>query len=107
MKFLQSLNREQKEAIGLLQIGTFLEYFNLMLYVHMAGLLNELFFYKTDPHAASLLAAFAFCIPYMLRPFGALVFGYIGDNIGRKTTVIITTMMTALIPIFIFNYTNS
>ena len=36
-----SLRREQREAIGLLQVGTFLEYFDLMLYVHMAVLLND------------------------------------------------------------------
>ena len=64
-----------------------------MLYVHMAVLLNELFFPKTDPHTADLLSAFAFCSTFVLRPFGALIFGYIGDHIGRKTTVIITTMM--------------
>jgi len=87
----QSLTREQKEAVGLLSIGTFLEYFDLMLYVHMAVLLNELFFPKTDPFTASLLTAFAFCSTYILRPFAALIFGYIGDNIGRKATVIITT----------------
>lgn len=87
----QSLTREQKEAVGLLSIGTMLEYFDLMLYVHMAVLLNELFFPKTDPFTASLLAAFAFCSTYVLRPFAALIFGYIGDNIGRKATVIITT----------------
>jgi len=91
----QSLTREQKEAVGLLSIGTFLEYFDLMLYVHMAVLLNELFFPKADPFTASLLAAFAFCSTYILRPFGALLFGYIGDNIGRKHTVIITTFMMA------------
>lgn len=87
---------EQKEAIGLLSIGTFLEYFDVMLYVHMAVLLNELFFPKTDPFTASLLAAFAFCSTYVLRPIGALIFGYIGDNIGRKHTVIITTFMMAI-----------
>ena len=64
---------------------------DLMLYVHMAVLLNELFFPKTDPFTASLLAAFAFCSTYLLRPFAALVFGYIGDHIGRKATVVITT----------------
>ena len=92
----RSLTREQKEAIGLLSIGTFLEYFDVMLYVHMAVLLNELFFPKTDPFTASLLAAFAFCSTYVLRPIGALIFGYIGDNIGRKHTVIITTFMMAI-----------
>jgi MFS transporter, MHS family, proline/betaine transporter len=89
----RSLTREQKEAVGLLSIGTFLEYFDLMLFVHMAVLLNDLFFPKTDPFTASLLAAFAFCSTYLLRPIGALIFGYIGDNIGRKHTVIITTLM--------------
>ena len=93
---MTGLTREQKEAVGLLQIGTFLEYFDLMLYVHMAVLMNELFFPKTDPHTAALLTAFAFCSTYVLRPFGALIFGYIGDNIGRKTTVIITTTMMAM-----------
>jgi MFS transporter, MHS family, proline/betaine transporter len=53
---------------------------DLMLYVHMAVLLNDLFFPKTDPHTASLLAAFAFCSIYVLRPFGALLFGYIGGT---------------------------
>lgn len=90
-----SLKREQKQAIGLLSIGTFLEYFDLMLYVHMAVLLNELFFPKTDPHIASLLTAFGFCSTYLLRPFGAIIFGWIGDNIGRKSTVIITTFIMA------------
>ena len=84
-----SLTKEQKQAIGLLSIGTFLEYFDLMLYVHMAVLLNELFFPKTDPFTTSLLAALAFCSTYLIRPLGAVIFGYIGDNIGRKQTVII------------------
>lgn len=93
MGLFSSLNREQKEAVGLLQIGTFLEYFDLMLYIHMAVLLNELFFPKTDPHTASLLAALAFCSTYVMRPIGALIFGWLGDNIGRKSTIIMTTIM--------------
>ena len=92
----QSLTRQQKEAVGLLSIGTFLEYFDLMLYVHMAVLLNELFFPKTDPFTASLLSAFAFCSTFVFRPFGALLLGYIGDHIGRKVTIIISTSMMAL-----------
>lgn len=103
MSVFSGLNREQKEAIGLLQSGTFLEYFDLMLYVHMAVLLNELFFPKTDPHTAALLSAFAFCSTYVLRPFGALIFGYIGDNIGRKATVIITTMLMSISCIIMAN----
>ncbi|WP_371256192.1 MFS transporter [Rickettsia endosymbiont of Ixodes scapularis] len=98
-----SLTKQQKEAIGLLSIGTFLEYFDLMLYVHMAVVLNELFFPKFDPNVASFLSAAAFCSTYALRPFGALIFGYIGDNIGRKLTVIITTFMMAISCIIMAN----
>jgi MFS family permease len=92
----QILTREQKESIGLLQIGTFLEYFDLMLYVHMAVLLNELFFPETDPLTTRLIAALSFSSVFILRPFGALIFGYIGDNFGRKLTVIITTTLMAV-----------
>jgi MFS family permease len=91
-----SLTRHQKESIGLLQIGTFLEYFDLYLYVHMAVLLNEIFFPKTDPHTASLLTAVAFCSTFVFRPMGALIFGWIGDHIGRKPTIVITTSMMAI-----------
>ncbi|WP_342270309.1 MFS transporter [Rickettsia endosymbiont of Orchestes rusci] len=91
----RSLTRQQKEAIGLLSIGTFLEYFDLMLYIHMAVMLNDLFFPKTDPKVASLLSAAAFCSTYALRPFAAFILGWIGDNIGRKSTVIITTLIMA------------
>ena len=91
-----SLTREQKEVVGLLSIGTFLEYFDLMLYVHLAVLLNELFFPKYEPFTASMLTAFVFCSTFIFRPIGALIFGYIGDRAGRKATVIITTIMMAI-----------
>jgi len=103
MGIFSSLRRDQKEAIGLLQIGTFLEYFDLMIYVHLAVLLDGLFFPKTDPHTAALISAFAFCSTFVVRPFGALIFGYIGDNIGRKNTVIITTTMMAISCIIMAN----
>ncbi|MDF3033185.1 MAG: transporter [Alphaproteobacteria bacterium] len=96
MGFFSSLTRDQKQSIGLLQVGTFLESFDVMLYIHMAVLLNELFFPKTDPHTASLLAAFAFCSTSVFRPIGALIFGWIGDHIGRKPTIVITTAMMAI-----------
>jgi MFS transporter, MHS family, proline/betaine transporter len=89
------LTKEQKEAVGLLSIGTFLEYFDLMLYVHMAVLLNDLFFPKTEPHISALLTAGTFCATYVFRPFGALLFGWIGDNFGRRYTIILTTIIMA------------
>ena len=91
-----SLNRKQKQALGILSIGTFLEYFDLYLYVHMAVLLNELFFPKADPQTALIYEAAALCSTYVFRPIGALIFGWLGDNIGRKSTIIITTLLMAI-----------
>ena len=96
MREILNLDRKTKESIILLQIGTFLEYFDLMLFVHMAVVLNELFFPKFDPFTTSLITAFSFCSTFILKPVGALLFGYIGDKIGRKHTVVITTMLMAI-----------
>lgn len=96
MGIFSSLTKNHKEAIGLLQIGTFLEYFDLMLYVHMVVILNELFFPKTDPHTARIISAFTFCTTFVFRPLGALIFGYLGDTIGRKATIVLTTFLMAI-----------
>jgi MFS family permease len=90
------LDKEIKQAIRLLSLGTFLEYFDLFLYAHMAVLLNDLFFPPVDPHAQSMITAFAFCSSFLFRPLGAILFGYIGDTYGRKVTVVITTFMMAI-----------
>jgi len=80
----------------LIQIGSFLENFDLYLYIHLAFILNSVFFPKTDPFSTALIAAFTFSSTYILRPAGALFFGYLGDHYGRKSTIIITTMIMAL-----------
>ncbi len=85
------LTTEHKESVAILATGTLLEYFDLKLYIHMAVLLNGLFFPPTDPKTASLLAAFAFCSTFAIRPLGGLLFGWIGDKIGRKNTIFLTT----------------
>lgn len=62
----------------------------------MAAFLNELFFEPADSHFTSLMMSFAFCTTFVFRPVGALIFGWLGGNIGRKSTVIITTFMMAV-----------
>ena len=89
------LTKSQKNAVAILSVGTFLEYFDLMLFVHMAVVLNDLFFPQTDPNTTKIFAAFAFCSTYLLRPIGGYIIGYIGDKIGRKNTIIITTFVMA------------
>ena len=91
----KKLSKQQKEAVGLLSIGTFLEYLDFMLYIHLSVLLNDLFFPKTDPTTAKLLAATAFCLTYVLRPLGGFIIGKIGDTAGRKFTITLTTFIMA------------
>lgn len=85
-----------KKAVALLSFGTFLEYVDLMLYVHMGTLLNELFFETTDPDSAKLLTAMGITITFGFRPLGAYIFGKIGDNFGRTIVLYITTVIMAL-----------
>jgi MHS family proline/betaine transporter-like MFS transporter len=87
--------KQQQLTTALLSFGTFLEYFDLMLYVHMAVLLNDLFFPKTDALTAQLFGATAFCLTYVLRPIGGFVIGRIGDAVGRKFTIMLTTFIMA------------
>lgn len=93
---MNKLTKQQKYSLALLSLGTFLEYFDLMLYVHMAALLNELFFPKTDAFATFIISAFTFCITFVFRPIGAAIFGYIGDYIGRKFVIVLTSIIMAL-----------
>ncbi len=95
------LTRNEKESIGLLQIGTFLEYFDFTLYVHMAIVLNDVFFPKTDAYSKALLASFAFSMAYIVRPIGSFIFGILGDFWGRKSNIIITTLMMAVSSFFL------
>lgn len=98
-----SLSKHQKEAVGLLQVGTFLEYFDLMLYVHMAVFLNEIFFPVQSEADSKLWASVAYASTFAFRPLGALLFGYIGDTIGRKSTVILTTFLMSISCVVIAN----
>ncbi|MHC0449532.1 MAG: MFS transporter [Candidatus Lariskella arthropodorum] len=97
------LTAQQREAVSVLSIGTLLEYFDLMLTVHMSIFLNELFFPQSDPIVVKLFAAFTFSATFILRPIGGFVIGWIGDRVGRKSTIIITTSIMAVTCVLIAN----
>lgn len=68
-------------------IGNFIEWYEFMLYGYFATVIAAQFFPTEDP-AASLLLTFAvFGISFVVRPFGGIVFGYVGDRYGRKVTL--------------------
>ena len=78
------LNKNNLKIIALLSVGTILEFFDLLLYLHLASLLNELFFPQSDPTTAFLLSTTAFVMTYILRPVGGYIIGKIGDSRGRR-----------------------
>lgn len=99
LKKIQTANELKthgKKVVALLSFGTFFEYLDLMLYVHMGVLLNELFFEATNPHSVALLSALGVFLTFAGRPVGAYLFGFVGDNFGRITVLYITTILMAI-----------
>lgn len=78
-------------------IGTAMEWYDYFLYGLFAALVfNELFFPTFDPLAGTMLAFLSFGIGFIARPIGAVLFGHLGDRIGRKKTLIITILVIGL-----------
>ncbi len=90
-----------KEQVAAVLWGNTLEYFDSLMYVHMMIIITPLFFPTHEPVALSLFAATGFSVNYLARPVGALMFGYIGDKLGRKPALYISITMMLLATGFI------
>ena len=74
-------------------IGTLIEYYDYYLFgLAAAAVFPTVFFPSDNPVAASLSSFATFAVGFLLRPIGGLVFGHIGDRLGRKTTLMITVI---------------
>ncbi|WP_254214569.1 MFS transporter [Burkholderia multivorans] len=80
-------------AIWAASIGTAFEWYEFALYGSLATVLAAKFFSGVEAGTAFIFALLTFAVGFMMRPLGALVFGRIGDMIGRKRTFVVTICM--------------
>jgi MFS family permease len=87
---------EQKKVIFASSLGTVFEWYDFYLYGSLAPIIAKQFFSALDAGSAFIFALLAFAAGFIVRPFGALVFGRLGDMIGRKYTFLVTIVIMGL-----------
>src|SRR6476620_3446197 len=84
---------EEKRVIFASSLGTVFEWYDFYLYATLAPFFAALFFPKGNDTAALLSAFATYAAGFLVRPFGALVFGRLGDLVGRKYTFMVTIIV--------------
>ena len=88
--------RQDMLVIGASSLGTVFEWYDFYLYGLLAAILAEQFFSGVDQTTGFIFALAAFAAGFAVRPFGALVFGRLGDLVGRKYTFLVTMGLMGL-----------
>ena len=104
---IESAEKEERKVIFASSLGTVFEWYDFYLYAILAPFFAALFFPKGNETAALLSAFATYAAGFLVRPFGALVFGRIGDLVGRKYTFLVTilfmggaTFLVGLLPTY-------
>jgi MFS family permease len=85
------------EAVIASTIGTTIEWYDFFLYGTMAALVfPELFFPSFDRFVGQILAFSSYLFGFLARPLGAIVFGHLGDRVGRKATLVATLLLMGI-----------
>jgi MFS-type transporter involved in bile tolerance (Atg22 family) len=87
---------EIRRVIFASSLGTMFEWYDFYLFGSLAAIISRHFFSGVNPTAAFIFALLAFAAGFAVRPFGALVFGRLGDLVGRKYTFLITIVIMGL-----------
>ncbi len=90
------MSAEERKVIFASSLGTVFEWYDFYLYGSLAAIIAKQFFSGLDPQSAFIFALLAFAAGFIVRPFGALVFGRLGDMIGRKYTFLVTILIMGL-----------
>ena len=90
------MTKQEKKVIFASSLGTVFEWYDFYLYGSLAVFIGKQFFAALDPTAQFIASLLAFAAGFIVRPFGALVFGRLGDMIGRKYTFMVTILIMGL-----------
>jgi MFS family permease len=88
--------RNEKRVIAASSLGTVFEWYDFYLYGLLATVISAKFFSGVNETTGFILALAAFAAGFAVRPFGALVFGRVGDLVGRKYTFLVTMALMGL-----------
>ena len=90
------MTAEEKKVIFASSLGTVFEWYDFYLYGSLAAIIAKQFFSGLDEGSAFIFALLAFAAGFIVRPFGAIFFGRLGDMIGRKYTFLVTILIMGL-----------
>ncbi|KQP14239.1 MFS transporter [Pseudorhodoferax sp. Leaf267] len=90
------MSKEERKVIFASSLGTVFEWYDFYLYGTLAVIIGNQFFSALDPASRTIFSLLAFAAGFIVRPFGALVFGRLGDMIGRKYTFLVTILLMGL-----------
>jgi MFS family permease len=90
------MSGEEKKVIFASSLGTVFEWYDFYLYGSLAAIIAKQFFSGLDEGSAFIFALLAFAAGFIVRPFGAIFFGRLGDMIGRKYTFLVTILIMGL-----------
>src|SRR6187549_3580193 len=92
-----ALTKDEKKTLWFVitasSLGTLIEWYDFYLFGSLAIILSEQFFPQSNPTAAFLSTLATFAVGFVVRPFGAIVFGRLGDLVGRKYTFLVTLVL--------------
>src|SRR5215468_8233355 len=90
------MTSEERLVVFASSLGTVFEWYDFYIYGTLAPILTKQFFSGVNPTAAFIFTLLAFAAGFAVRPFGALLFGRVGDIVGRKYTFLITMTLMGL-----------
>jgi len=98
----QASRDDVRRVVAASVIGATIEWYDFFLYGAVAGLVfNKLYFPGNDPFVSTLLAYTTFAIGFVARPLGGLIFGHLGDRIGRKSVLVATLLIMGVATVLI------